>query len=103
MKIVKKMLSLLLCAALLLSAVPAMADDAVTYTSLYASEVTTLNYLVTSSENEFAIAANLIDTLIEYDRFGRQQPSLAKSWEHSEDICGTMPCGWTVTARFMLL
>ena len=85
MKIVKKMLSLLLCAALLLSAVPAMADDAVTYTSLYASEVTTLNYLVTSSENEFAIAANLIDTLIEYDRFGRQQPSLAQSWEQSED------------------
>lgn len=81
----KKSLSMLLCVMLLVSAVPAVADDEVTYTSLYSSEVTTLNYLITSSENEFGIAANLIDTLIEYDRFGNQQPSLAQSWEPSED------------------
>ena len=61
------------------------APQEATYTSLYSGEVTTLNYLVTSSTSEFAIAANLIDTLVEYDEFGRMQPSLAESWENSDD------------------
>ncbi len=61
------------------------APQEATYTSLYSGEVTTLNYLVTSSTSEFAIAANLIDTLVEYDEFGRMQPSLAEAWENSDD------------------
>ena len=32
----------------------AQAEEPVTYTTLYSSEVTTLNYLVTSTTNEFA-------------------------------------------------
>ena len=63
----------------------AQAEDPVTYTTLYSSEVTTLNYLVTSTTSEFAIAANVIDTLVEYDQYGRMHPSLAESWESSED------------------
>ncbi|MBQ4075316.1 MAG: peptide ABC transporter substrate-binding protein [Clostridia bacterium] len=59
--------------------------DEVSYTYLYSSEVTTLNYLVTSSTNEFAIAANIIDTLVEYDMYGRVQPSLALSWENTNN------------------
>ena len=90
----KKLVSLLLCAALLLSTVSVMAEDKVTYTTLYSSEVTTLNYLVTSSTNEFAIAANFIDTLVEYDMYGRMQPSLATAWENSED-----GLTWTFTLR----
>lgn len=82
----KKFVSLLLCAALLLGAVgAALADEPVTYRTLYSGEVTTLNYLITSSTNEFGLAANLIDTLVEYDNFGQIQPSLADEWTVSED------------------
>ena len=65
--------------------VPAMAADVDTYRTLYSGEITTLNYLVTASTNEFAVAANVIDTLVEYDNLGQIQPSLAKEWEVSDD------------------
>ena len=81
----KKLIALLLCAAMLVGMASVVAEDKVTYTTLYSSEVTTLNYLITSTTNEFAIAANLIDTLVEYDMYGRMQPSLATTWENSED------------------
>ncbi len=55
------------------------------YRKLYGSEVTTMNYLVTNSENEYTIGANVIDTLAEYDNLGQIQPSLAESWKMSED------------------
>lgn len=60
-----------------------LADGA--YRVLYAAEVTTLNYLVTTTTNEYSIAANFIDTLIEYDRYGVVKPGLAESWEVSDD------------------
>ena len=81
----KKIVSLLLCMALLLGMTGAVAEDEVTYTTLYSGEVTTLNYLITASTNEFGLAANLIDTLVEYDNYGQIQPSLADSWTISED------------------
>ena len=90
----KKLVSLLLCLVMMLSMTTVMAEEKVTYTTLYSSEVTTLNYLVTSSTNEFAIAANFIDTLVEYDMYGRMQPSLATAWENSED-----GLTWTFTLR----
>lgn len=55
------------------------------YTTVYSGEITTLNYLVTTSENEFALAANMVDTLIDYDKYGVPQPALATEWEQSED------------------
>lgn len=80
----KRLLALLLGLTMLLSlAVPAMAED--TYSQLYSGEVTTLNYLTTATTNEFRLASNVIDTLVEYDRFGQIQPSLAESWAVSED------------------
>lgn len=81
----KKLLSLILAVVLLLSLTPALAQEGSTYRMLYSGEATTLNYLITASTNEYAIAANVIDTLIEYDRLGQVQPSLAESWEESED------------------
>ncbi|MBQ7455152.1 MAG: peptide ABC transporter substrate-binding protein, partial [Clostridia bacterium] len=80
----KKLISLLLAVLLLAGLVPALAEENV-YTALYSGEVGTLNYLVTSTTNEYAVCANLIDTLVEYDRYGRVQPSLAERWETSED------------------
>lgn len=55
------------------------------YRTLYSGEVTTLNYLVTASENEFKVGANVIDTLVEYDNLGNIHPSLATSWDMSTD------------------
>ncbi len=55
------------------------------YRKLYGSEVTTMNYLVTDKENEYTIGANVIDTLVEYDNLGQIKPSLAESWDPSED------------------
>lgn len=55
------------------------------YTDVYSGELTTFNYLVTGSENEHAIAANCVDTLVEYDRFGILKPAMATSWTSSAD------------------
>jgi len=81
-----KLFSLLLVAAMalcLLTPAALASDNA--YRVLYGGELTTLNYLITATTNEFALAANVIDTLIEYDRFGVIQPALATSWEVSDD------------------
>ncbi|MCI8816210.1 MAG: peptide ABC transporter substrate-binding protein [Angelakisella sp.] len=106
----KRILSLLLCCAMLLSvagcggnnggssapagsstpagdggSTPAPAAGPSIYRKLYSSEVTTLNYLYTGTTLEFEPAANVIDTLVEYDKYGVVQPALATSWETSED------------------
>ncbi len=55
------------------------------YNTIYSGEINTLNYLVTASENEFALSCNLVDSLIDYDRYGVVQPALAESWTVSDD------------------
>lgn len=54
------------------------------YTELYASEVSTMNYLVTSTVEEQKIGANCIDTLIEYDSKGQIKEGLATEWSYDE-------------------
>ena len=66
------------------SAAPVTETEAV-YDTLYASEVTTLNYLITTQENEMSIAANVIDCLVEYDSYGTIEPALALEWSSNED------------------
>ncbi|WP_341320725.1 peptide ABC transporter substrate-binding protein [Solibacillus sp. FSL H8-0523] len=55
------------------------------YRTVYSGEIKTLNYLKTSETNEFAVAANLVDGLIEYDEYGIVKPGLATEWEHNDD------------------
>lgn len=55
------------------------------FSTVYSGEITTLNYLVTSTTSEFGLAANLVDTLIDYDQYGIIQPALAESWKVSND------------------
>ena len=82
----KRFLAILTAFALALSlAGSALAADTGTYRTLYSGEITTLNYLITATTNEFGLAANLIDTLVEYDEFGQIQPSLATDWGVSDD------------------
>ncbi len=60
-------------------------SDNQVYKTVYSGEVTTLNYLVTASTAEFGIAANFVDTLVDYDNYGALIPSLAKDWSVSDD------------------
>ena len=64
----------------------AVTENAV-YRTLYASEVTTLNYLITGQTNELNIAANGgRHCLVEYGLlYGNVEPALATSWEQNED------------------
>lgn len=52
---------------------------------IYGGEVTTINYLITASESEAGLAANLVDSLVDYDKYGIVKPALAISWIVSED------------------
>ncbi|MBE5974447.1 MAG: peptide ABC transporter substrate-binding protein [Paenibacillaceae bacterium] len=54
------------------------------YKKLYGREATTLNYLVSSSEDDYKIGANVIDTLVEYDSKGQIKPGLATEWTFDE-------------------
>ena len=81
----------LLCAAVLpVAAQRASADHVV----LYAGELSTINYLNSASEAEQIMSANTVDGLVEYDRYGIVQPSLAKEWKVSAD--GLV---WTFTLK----
>lgn len=54
------------------------------YKKLYGAEATTLNYLTSSTENDYKIGANLIDTLVEYDNKGQIKPGLATEWSYDD-------------------
>ena len=56
-----------------------------TYTTVYSSEVSTLNYLKSTSNEDIKINYSLQDGLIEFDNYGMMIPSLAEKWEVSED------------------
>lgn len=55
------------------------------YRQLYASEVTTFNYLYTGNTNDLQMSANTVDCLVEYDSYGVMIPALAESWEPNAD------------------
>ncbi len=77
-----------LCAALLVAAavpVQAAPRKSADYFEVYANELTTLNYLISGSENEHIMFANMIDNLVEYDQYGILRPALALSWSSSKD------------------
>ena len=80
----KRIVAFALSLAVVLSmlAMPAAAQETSAYRTLYSGEITSLNYLTTTTANEFALAANVIDTLVEYDKYGQVQPSLAESWTY---------------------
>ncbi|MBR5244968.1 MAG: hypothetical protein IKW07_02955, partial [Clostridia bacterium] len=62
----------------------AYAEDT-TYDYLYASEITSMNYLTTSVSQNQKSLANFVDTLIEFDCYGNIQPCLATEWSVSDD------------------
>lgn len=64
------------------------ASEQTEYNEMYSSEVSTMNYLVTSTINEMTIPANTIDTLVETDSEGTIVPCLATEWS-LEDLTWT--------------
>jgi oligopeptide transport system substrate-binding protein len=88
---VKKLLALLVVFSMFLTACgtgnnePKKVEAVQKYSTVYSGEITTFNYLVTASENEFAAAANLVDCLVEHDKYGVVKPSLATDWSVSDD------------------
>lgn len=56
-----------------------------TYTILYDSQPSTLNYLTTASDLEMQVGANCVDTLVEYDNKGAMREGLATSWDWDAD------------------
>lgn len=89
MKMKKRLTALLLALVMVLSLAACGdtggGDGGAVYRTLYSAEVETMNYLYTTSTGNLQIPANVVDTLIEYDRYGVVQPALAESWEHNDD------------------
>ena len=72
----------------------AVEGDNVVYRVLYSSEIGTMNYLLSGNSADQAVAANTVDTLIDYDSNGTMVPGLAESWSYDD---ATMT--WTFKLR----
>ena len=82
----KRAIFAFICAALLLTALSVgAAPKSEDFYTVYSGELTTFNYLVVAAENEHAVIANVIDGLVEYDKYGVLVPSLATDWSNSND------------------
>ena len=68
--------------------------DTSSYTILYSSQPSTLNYLTTSSDIEMVVGANCVDTLLEFDNKGVMKEGLATEWTFDEPSLT-----WTFTLR----
>ncbi|MBP2624090.1 peptide ABC transporter substrate-binding protein [Streptococcus oricebi] len=61
------------------------AKDTSTYSYVYMSDPTTLDYTVSNRAVDSDVAGNLVDGLMETDKYGNLVPSLAKDWTVSKD------------------
>lgn len=68
--------------------------DKSVYNIVYFTEISTLNYLRTDTEVDYALCSNLVDNLVDYDSYGNIVPALAESWSANEDMTE-----WTFNIR----
>ena len=61
-------------------------DEQNIYNMVYFGEATTLNYIQTDIEVDYALCSNLVDNLVDYDKYGNVVPALAESWSVNEDM-----------------
>lgn len=61
-------------------------EDKNIYDIVYYGEITTLNYLISDTEVDYALSSNLVDNLVDYDKYGNILPGLAESWSANEDM-----------------
>lgn len=55
------------------------------YSTVYTAEIDTLNYLKTTVSDSIALFYNIMDGLVEFDRFGELIPCIATEWTISDD------------------
>ena len=56
------------------------------YDMIYFGEVSTLNYLETDTEVDYALCSNLVDSLVDYDKYGNIVPGLAEDWYSNDEM-----------------
>lgn len=82
----KKGLSLLLAIVLIAGSLAGCADSGsgskTAFRSLYSSDVSTLNYLNTTTTNDMGIPANSQECLIQYDTLGNVQACSGNRMDH---------------------
>ena len=74
-----------LSAGFLLSACSNSSSAAKTYSYIYASDPTSLNYLKENRATVLDVVTNFVDGLMENDQYGNYVPSLAEDWTVSQD------------------
>lgn len=62
-----------------------VASEMKEYSTVYDTETTTLDYLVSSLSETREIVYNLVEGLVDFDKYGVMVPSVADSWGISED------------------
>ena len=74
-----------LSAGLLLGACGNSTSSSKVYNYVYASDPSSLNYLLENRATTGDVATNLVDGLMENDQYGNYIPSLAEDWTVSKD------------------
>ena len=55
------------------------------YKSTFSSPITSMNQYTTTGTSDYVFISNIVEGLVEADKFGRPAPCLAESWEHNDD------------------
>ena len=74
-----------LSAGILLAGCGKSSSSTSTYSYVYTQDSDTLNYLMANRATTSDVVTNLVDGLLENDRYGNLVPALAKSWTVSKD------------------
>lgn len=84
----KKLLALAgvsVAGAFLLAACGGGSSNQATYSFVYSADPNTLDYIAATRTTTSDVTSNLVDGLLENDRYGNFVPSLAEDWTVSED------------------
>ena len=74
-----------MASALLLAACGGGTSNQSTYSFIYSTDPNTLDYIASTRTTTSDITSNLVDGLLENDRYGNFVPSMAEDWSVSKD------------------
>ena len=95
-KVFSKFLTMFFCCALCFGCSCSSYENYYVYKNFYDVDVSTFNYIVTNDYHDISQIANLVDGLVENDKYGNIVPSIAFSWD-SEIVDGKQI--WTFYLR----
>lgn len=79
-KRLSKLLVILMCISSCFACAKNSKSKTTTYKNFYVEDITTLNYITTNEYYNIIHIANLIDGLVEHDKYGNIVPSIANKW-----------------------